>query len=224
LALPPLVLASASPRRRYLLRLLGVRFEVVPSGIPEAALAGEMPRPLALRLARAKALAVSKRRKRRWVLGADTVVWAGGRPLGTPRGRREAAAMLRALSGRVHQVWTGVALVVPGRRRVRLASACTRVSVAPLARADIETYLRSGEWRDKAGAYGIQGRFAAYVRRIEGSYTNVVGLPLEPLRRMLRAAGLLEPLRGRRGASAGGGDAPPPPRRGGARGSRGGRS
>lgn len=148
---------------------------------------------MVLRLARAKALAVAGRRKRRWVLAADTVVWARGRPLGIPGGRAEAAGMLRSLSGRVHQVWTGVALVPPGGRRVRLTSACTRVRVARLGRSDIEAYLRGGEWKDKAGAYGIQGRFAAYVRGLEGSYTNVVGLPLEPLRRLLRADGLLEP-------------------------------
>lgn len=187
---PRLILASASPRRRFLLRLLDIPFRIRVSGIPERRRAGETPRRLALRLARSKALEIFKRDPRTPVLGADTVVCLGRRVFGTPRDRAQAEAMLRALAGRRHQVWTSVALVAPGSSP-RSFAACTRVSVAPIAGTELRAYLDSGEWKGKAGAYGVQGRFAAYVRRIEGSYTNVVGLPLEPLRRMLRSAGLL---------------------------------
>jgi septum formation protein len=180
-----LILASASPRRRFLLRLLDTPFLIRVSGIPERRLPRESPRALALRLALCKAEAVARVHPRARVLGSDTVVCVGSRVLGTPRNRREAAVMLGLLSGRRHRVWTGVALLEPGRRPRRFA-ACTRVSVAPLSAADRRAYLESGEWRGKAGAYGIQGRFAAWVRRIDGSYTNVVGLPLEPVRRLLR--------------------------------------
>jgi septum formation protein len=186
---PLLLLASASPRRRFLLRLLGVRFTVRPSGAAERARPGESPRVLVRRLALAKARAVAARHPRAWVLGADTVVCVGRRILGRPRDRREADAMLRLLSGRTHRVWTGMAIVAPGRGPAPRAEACTRVRVAALSRAERLAYLESGEWRGKAGAYAIQGRFAAYVRGLDGEYTNVVGLPLERLRRLLKAAG-----------------------------------
>jgi septum formation protein len=188
-----LLLASASPRRRYLLRLLGVRFRALRSGVPEHRRSGESPRHLAQRLAACKAAAVRRRHPRRWVLGADTVVSVAGQVLGIPSNRVEARRMLRALSGRRHVVWTAVALLGAGARSPRRIIAATRVRVAPLSEAEIETYLDSGEWRGKAGAYGIQGRFAAYVRRLEGSYTTVVGLPLEQVRRLLRREGLLPP-------------------------------
>lgn len=202
---PPLILASASPRRRFLLRLLDLPFRVRVSGMPETRRPGETPRALALRLARSKARAVARRLPGACVLGADTVVSLGRRVLGAPRGRSEAEAMLRLLSGRRHQVWTGVALAGP-RGRLRLLAASTRVSVARLSEADLRAYLDCGEWRGKAGAYGIQGRFAAWVRRLEGSYTNVVGLPLDPVRRLLRdagaqAAGGRQRRRGRRAAA-----------------------
>jgi len=109
--------------------------------------------------------------------------------------------MLRILAGSKHTVWTGVALAGP-RIRTRTVVACTRVQVARLKRAELAAYLDSGEWRGKAGGYGIQGRFAAYVVRLEGTYTNVVGLPLEPVRRLLRAAGFAVPPR--RGQATGG--------------------
>ena len=186
---PLLLLASASPRRRFLLRLLGVRFAVRSSGAAERPRSGEPPRILVRRLALAKARAVAARHPRAWVLGADTVVCMGRRILGRPSDRREADGMLRLLSGRTHRVWTGMAIVAPGRGPARQADACTRVSVAALSRAERLAYLDAGEWRGKAGAYAVQGRFAAYVRGLDGEYTNVVGLPLERLRRLLRAAG-----------------------------------
>ncbi len=174
---PLLLLASASPRRRFLLRLLGVRFAVRPSGAAERPRPGELPCVVVRRLALAKARAVAARYPRAWVLGADTVVCVGRRILGRPRDRREADAMLRQISGRVHRVWTGMALVGPGRGPALRADACTRVSVAALSRVERLAYLDSGEWRGKAGAYAVQGRFAAYVRGLDGEYTNVVGLP-----------------------------------------------
>ncbi|MEE9219796.1 MAG: nucleoside triphosphate pyrophosphatase [Acidobacteriota bacterium] len=190
-----LVLASRSPRRRFLLRLLDVPFTVRPSGIPEHRHPGETPRQRAMRLARRKAEVVARRHPSAWVLGCDTIVSHGTRQLGIPRDRSEAEAMLRLLSGRVHQVWTGVALAGP-LPRTRVLAECTRVRIAPLTEAELQAYLDSGEWKGKAGAYAIQGRFAAYVRHLEGSYTNVVGLPLEPVRRLLRAAGIRNPARG----------------------------
>jgi septum formation protein len=187
-----LILASRSPRRRYLLRLLGVPFRVEPSNVPEHPLPRETPARRARRLALAKATAVANRRPRAWVLGSDTIVCRRTKQLGIPRNRREAEAMLRLLAGAVHSVWTAVALVGP-KRKARVAVARTRVRVAPLSEDELLAYLDSGEWRGKAGAYGIQGRFAAYVRHLDGTYTNVVGLPLERVRRLLRAAGLTVP-------------------------------
>lgn len=198
--MPPtrLILASRSPRRRYLLRLLDVPFTVEPSGVSEDPLPRETPRQRASRLAVAKASAVARRRPSAWVLGCDTIVCRRTKQLGIPRSRREAESMLRLLSGSGHAVWTAVALVGP-RRETRVIAARTRVQVARLREPELRAYLDSGEWRGKAGGYGIQGRFAAYVRHIDGTYTNVVGLPLEPVRRLLRSAGLAVPARANQG-------------------------
>ena len=184
-----------------------MRFRVRVSGSPEVRHPREPPAALARRLARHKALRVARLQPRAAVLGADTVVCLGSRVLGTPHHRAEALRMLRLLSGREHRVWTAVALILPGAG-LRQQAVCTRVRVARMSEAERTAYLNSGEWQGKAGAYGIQGRFAAYVRSLTGSYTNVVGLPLEPLRRMLRRAGLLEapPEPGRRSRK---GAAPP---------------
>ena len=135
------------------------------------------------------------------MLGSDTIVSRGNKQLAIPRDRREAEEMLRLLAGSRHTVWTGVALVGP-RCRARTVVACTRVQVARLSRAELIAYLDSGEWRGKAGGYGIQGRFAAYIVHLDGTYTNVVGLPLEPVRRLLRAAGFSVSVR--TGQAAGG--------------------
>lgn len=179
-ALPPLILASASPRRRELLSRLGLPFTVRPSDADETPLAGESPRALVLRLARVKARQVA--RPGELALGADTVVALAGRVLGKPADDTEAAEMLRQLSGREHEVWTGVALVAPGSggepARERAGACLTKVTFRTLSAAEIAAYVASGEPHDKAGAYGIQGAAAAFVSGLDGEHSNVVGLPL----------------------------------------------
>ena len=179
----PLVLASASPRRVQLLRQVGAEFTVVDPG-PDRAWPGDAePRHGVRALALDKARRVAERRPNAVVIGADTVVVARGTRLGKPRDAADASAMLRRLHGRVHEVWTGIA-VVRGRDQ-RTAAEMTRVRFARLDERDIDAYVKSGEPLDKAGAYGIQGLAGAFVRGIEGDYFNVVGLPLERLRRVL---------------------------------------
>jgi len=184
-----LVLASASPRRRALLTGLGFEFEVLPSAYHEADGGGE-PDAAARRHALGKAHDVARRRPGALVIGADTLVVAGGRSLGKPADAGEARAMLRALAGRDHAVLTAVALAAldPAAKRLRDAVdlSRTRVVFRDLADAEIEAYLDTGEPFDKAGAYGIQGHAAQFVTGIEGCYFNVMGLPLELLTRMLR--------------------------------------
>ena len=179
-----LVLASASPRRQELLRNAGVAFEAQPADIPEDPLPGEAAKNCAERLAREKALAVARQRPHDVVLGADTVVVVGGDLLGKPSDAADAARMLRLLSGREHQVITGVCLVVSGQALV--ASETTLVTVSEITDKEIADYVASGEPMDKAGAYAIQGIASRWIPRIEGDYSNVVGLPLALVFRMLR--------------------------------------
>ena len=179
----PLVLASASPRRVSLLRQVGAEFTVVDPG-PDRAWPGEAePRTGVRALALDKAVRVAARRRGSVVVGADTVVVVRGTRLGKPRDRAEAQAMLRRLHGRTHEVWTGIAVVQSGERRT--AAECTRVQLQRLGEPEIEAYVRTGEPLDKAGASGIQGIAAQFVRRIDGDYYNVMGLPLARLRQML---------------------------------------
>jgi septum formation protein len=177
------VLASASPRRVSLLRQVGAAFTVADPGPdppwPDRADARHGVRALAL----VKARRVASRRPGRVVIGADTVVVLRGRRLGKPRDAEEAAAMLRLLHGRTHEVWTGIAVVRD--REARTAAECARVQLARLEPGEIEAYARSGEPLDKAGAYAVQGLAAQFVRRIEGDFTTVVGLPLARLRQVL---------------------------------------
>ncbi len=195
----PLILASASPRRAELLRQAGIPFLAVPSRIRETFPRNSRPGGLETGLALSKAREVAARLKRRdpgfssWVLGADTVVWLGERPLAKPRDFTEARAMLRGLSGRAHRVVTGLALLGPGREGPRLAAEATRVRFRKLSEGEIRDYVATGEPLDKAGAYGIQGRAGAFVSRIEGCYFNVVGLPLARLSAMLEAEGRQSP-------------------------------
>jgi septum formation protein len=189
---PPIVLASASPRRAALLAGIGVTFAVDPSAVEEALRPGESPAAAARRLAAAKAAAVQPRHPDSLVLGADTLVVAdtsaGSQAFGKPEDADDAARMLRALSGRSHRVVTGIALAAPGGRLVTdLAE--TRVWFEDLSAQLVEWYLRTGEAADKAGAYGVQGAAALFVRRIDGSWTNVVGLPVERLPDLFAAAG-----------------------------------
>ena len=179
----PLVLASRSPRRRALLRQLGLDFEVRPADTSEEWPDGTAPGPAVERLASEKALAIAGADA--LVLGADTVVVLDGDVLGKPPSDAEAAAMLRRLSGRTHTVYTGLALRHGARLRTRHAA--TRVTIAPLTDAEIDLYVATGSPRDKAGAYGIQDELGAVlVSRIDGEYTNVVGLPLRTLYDALR--------------------------------------
>ena len=182
----PLLLASASPRRRELLAQLGVPFSVAPVDIDESPLVGEAPAALVSRLARAKAKAgLVVADPGQWVLGADTVVVLGPEILGKPGDQDAAVAMLRRLSGRVHTVHSGLFLArhgLPGRgREVR-----TRVWMREIGDPEIAAYVATGEPLGKAGGYAIQGRAAAFVRCITGSYSNVVGLPLFELDALLR--------------------------------------
>lgn len=198
-----LVLASRSPRRVELLARAGYRFDVAPADIDERRRAGETPTRLVRRLARTKAAAAAVRHPGSVVLGADTVVVVDGDVLGKPNGAAAAAGMLRRLSGRGHHVLTGVVLHAPRRRCARVAS--TRVVFRALSEADVAWHAAGGESADKAGGYAIQGRAARFVTRIEGSYTNVVGLPLELV------GGLLDDLGIGRGVADRAAAAPSPP-------------
>ena len=191
---PPLVLASASPRRVHLLRGAGVEIEVVePHGAEPEWTPGDAPREFALGAAVAKASWVARRHPGRLVLGADTVVALGDRVLGKPADEAEAAATLTLLSGRSHQVHTGVALVTAdGDVSVATETAVvtTTVEFRRLTHREIEAYAACGEPLDKAGAYGIQGRGGELVAGYDGSYTNVVGLPVETVLEMLDRSGV----------------------------------
>jgi septum formation protein len=223
-----LVLASASPRRQELLRNAGIPFTVQPAGIDETPRAGESPRGYAERLAQEKALTAWRTRPQDLVLGADTIVVVDETILGKPRDAADAARMLRLLSGRVHEVITGVCVVREvasgqwsgasktekhegeSRERVdpelstenrelrtstaelrtsipelRTASESTRVTMADISDEEIHAYVATGEPMDKAGAYAIQGMASRWIPRIEGDYSNVVGLPVALIYRML---------------------------------------
>jgi septum formation protein len=183
---PRVVLASASPRRRELLALIGIEHEVRPANIDESYRDGETPREHAERLAREKATAIDA--PDAVTIGSDTIVVVDGDVLGKPRNRAQAAEMLRRLSGRAHVVMTGVAV----RWRGTLASGLEEVGVTfrTLTEREIERYIDTGEPMDKAGAYGIQGFGATIVDRVDGDYFAVMGLPLNRLARLLRDVGL----------------------------------
>ena len=209
-----IVLASASPRRQELLRSAGIPFTVQPAEIDETPHQGESPRNCAERLARQKALYVSKSRPGEWVLGADTIVVIDEAILGKPRDEDDAARMLRLLSGRTHRVITGVCLggdkLVRGQwsaasdakllkteeREPRTGvedarSETTLVTMGDLSDAEIRSYIATGEPMDKAGAYAIQGMASRWISRVEGDYSNVVGLPVALVYRMLMERSLI---------------------------------
>lgn len=179
-----MILASASPRRSELLGRLGFALDICPADIDETRLEGEHPRDLVQRLAREKAYHIYHMRgmgKDGYLLAADTIVWMGDEALGKPADDTSAAAMLHELSGRTHQVSTGVCIIYQhedGRLSESSFVDTTDVSFYELSDAQIDAYVRSGEPRDKAGAYAIQGSGSLLVRAIEGDYDNVVGLPL----------------------------------------------
>jgi len=183
---PRIVLASASPRRRELLALIGIQHEVLPANIDESYLAGETVREHPERLAREKASAIHA--PDAVTVGSDTIVVVDGDVLGKPRDRQHAAEMLRRLEGRSHTVMTGVAV----RWRGQVVSGLEEVGVTfrSLTDAEIARYIDTGEPMDKAGAYGIQGFGATIVDRVDGDYFAVMGLPLNRLVRLLRSVGL----------------------------------
>jgi septum formation protein len=185
MAPPVLTLASASPRRRELLGALGLPLEIRPSSADETPEPGEAPEAYARRVARQKARAVVGE----LVLAADTTVAVDGEILGKPRDDADAARMLRRLSGRTHQVISAVCLRRPAVRLEFDALTTTQVEVAPLDERAIAWYVATGEPRDKAGAYAVQGLFSAFVRAVHGSVTGVIGLPLDETLALLRRAG-----------------------------------
>ncbi len=180
----PLILASASPRRRELLATLGLRFEVVPSDIDEILRPGEVPEVFAQRMAREKAMEIAQRWSGRCVLAADTVVIVSGSVFGKPRDRADARSMLQALSGRPHRVVTAVALIGAAGELEEVLVEST-VEFRRLEADEIERYLDSGEPFDKAGAYAVQGIGRAFVERVRGSFSNVVGLPMDEVAELL---------------------------------------
>ncbi len=182
-----LILASASPRRSELLQNARISFEVDPAHVHEEPRAGEKPLDYAQRLARDKATAVLARHPNAVVLGADTVVVADEHLLEKPADSEDATRMLRLLSGRTHQVITGVCLAGPGFEGTEAET--TQVTFVEMSGAEIAEYVAGGEPMDKAGAYGIQGMASRWVERIEGCYFNVVGLPVARVYRMLREHG-----------------------------------
>ena len=189
-------LASRSPRRGEILGQIGIDFDVLPSDVDESVLGDEAPEHYVLRLAKEKASVCVERLAERGlplrpVLAADTTVCIDGMILGKPESDADAAAMLRRMSDRWHVVHTAVA--VADRDRVEVALSSTQVELAPLTDADIKAYIASGEPRDKAGSYGIQGLAGTFIRRIEGSYSGVMGLPIYETAQLLKQFGVTLP-------------------------------
>jgi septum formation protein len=175
---PNLILASQSPRRRYLLEQAGVTFSVIPSDFDEASVQITNPSEMVVTLAKAKADEIAVRHPDAWVIGADTIVTINGSILGKPDSHAEARKMLRKLSGQAHFVFTGFAIVCK-KKQVSIADAVqTQVTFKRLTDPEIDWYIQTGEPFDKAGAYAVQGIGTFLVKRINGSYTNVVGLPV----------------------------------------------
>jgi septum formation protein len=197
----PLILASSSPRRQELLREIGVPFHVHAANINEGQFGDEAPIAYALRLAREKAQAVAAHYPQSYVLGADTIVVVDSEVLGKPRDHGDAARMLRLLSGRGHEVTTAVSVVAPGTvapgtvapgTLAETRASTTKVYFREIAEDEIQRYIAGGEPMDKAGAYAIQGGASRWADRIEGEFSNVVGLPLSLVTEMLKITGLMK--------------------------------
>lgn len=177
-----IILASGSPRRRELLTKVKLPIKVIPPDIPEDYSSGLPVPEMVVRIARNKVeaiMALFKTESPRWVLGLDTVVEIDGKVLGKPTGPEEAESMLRMLSGRVHRVYSGIALLVQRGKPIEEEVVCTEVKFRAMEASEIRFYIETGEWAGAAGAYRIQERGAFLVDWIKGSYSNVVGLPLE---------------------------------------------
>jgi len=189
----PLILASASPRRVELLAQIGVTpDQILPAHVDEVALNDERPIDMARRLADAKALEIQKDHSDACIIGADTVVAVGRRILGKAEDEAQARAYLTLLSGRSHRVIGGVAILAPGGVRV-IKAITTKVQFKRLSAQEIDGYIASDEWHDKAGAYAIQGRAGAFVKSINGSYSNVVGLAVHEVANTLKGIGVHPP-------------------------------
>ncbi len=184
-----MILASASPRRRELLTQAGFSFEVKVSDADEVITEKE-PDKIVKELALVKACAVAASETEALIIGADTIVAVDGKILGKPRDAEEAFSMLSMLQGRTHQVYTGVALITREEelQKSHVFSEKTDVHMYPMTEQEIRAYIATGEPLDKAGAYGIQGRAAVYIRKIEGDYNNVVGLPISRLYQELKSS------------------------------------
>jgi septum formation protein len=187
------ILASSSPRRRELLAMIGLDFDVIPSHVPEIHQSGEAPEEYVARLSRDKAQAIAAEHPDRWVIAADTTVLLGDALLEKPADAADAMRMLAAIEGKTHTVYSGVTLQNLSQRWSDTRVAESEVRVLPLSRGDIEWYVATGEPLDKAGAYAVQGIGSMFIESVHGSYTNVVGLPLATLFQMLRRAGV-DPL------------------------------
>ncbi|MBP1751551.1 MAG: maf protein [Geobacteraceae bacterium] len=186
-----IILASASPRRVELLGSAGIVFDAVSSDVEEICLPGETPTDHVLRLAREKALDVAQKTGERFFIGADTIVVCNGEIMGKPADAAEAESMLSSLSDKTHEVITGFAVHDKGKNVTICESVSTRVYFKSLCREEILAYIETGCPFDKAGAYAIQGGAAYMIRKIEGSYTNVVGLPLCEVVEALQAIGAI---------------------------------
>ena len=188
-AVTELILASGSPRRQELLHALGVPFRTVLSGYHERSVRGRAAGTTVMAHARGKAAAVARTVQRGIVVGADTLVWRNGVAYGKPRDLADARRMLRALEGKTHEVHTGLAVCDVARKRWRVASVCTKVTMRPLDAAEIEWYLKKVNPLDKAGAYAIQEAGGIIIKCTSGCYYNVIGFPVATLEAMLRALG-----------------------------------
>jgi septum formation protein len=182
-----LILASASPRRAELLRAAGIEFDVLPADVDERFLPGETPEDAVARLATLKATVIAAHRPDAVVLGADTTVVVAGESLGKPADAADAARMLRLLSGTTHEVLTGICLKGKGRTLVHVEP--SRVRMLIMSEAEIDWYVATGEAFDKAGAYAVQGLASRFIEGIDGSYSNVVGLPISSVYELLKELG-----------------------------------
>lgn len=185
-----IILASASPRRKELLEKIGLKFEVVPGDCEEITDTDLETHEMVQRLSRKKAEVIAQKYRNAIVIAADTVVLLGDRILGKPHSQAQAGKMLRSLSGKSHTVITAFTIIDTDRKRVLSKSVETKVYIRKLNPKEIDAYVKSGEPLDKAGAYAIQGLGSAIVERIEGDYSNVVGLPLSTLTESLKEFGV----------------------------------